>query len=161
MLRYNYNNASGLPARQFGTNFGLSRYFYGRSDLHGYTIGEGFTSNLAGIPNGHLAPSSFILPINTGGISSYRELKITISAGLLVGTAGLMNANATISTTTGGEMFATLAMVGAVLPTLELTADQVATAVWTSNSATYVTDGTMGKQLNSTKTNSDLIPATV
>jgi hypothetical protein len=162
MLRYNYNNASGLPARQFGTNFGLSRYFYGRSDLHGFTVGEGFTDNLAGIPNGHLAPSSFILPINTGSISSYRELNITTSTSLLLGTPGLMvGAVSGMAFSTGGTANGNAFMVGAVLPTLDLTAEQVATAVWTANSASYTTNGIMGKQLNATKTNSDLIPATV
>lgn len=161
MLRYNYYNGSGFPARQFGTNYGLSRYFYGRSDLHGYTVGEGFVDHKSGIPNGHQDPSSWILPMSTGGISSYRELNISFSAGLVRGTPGPMNANTSITFTTGATVSALGVMVGAVLPSVTLTPQNLAEAVWTANSVPYTAANTMGKQLNATKTNSDLIPATV
>jgi hypothetical protein len=52
-------------------------------------------------------------------------------------------------------------MEGSVTPFTELSPQNLAAAVWNSLATDYIQEGTMGKQLTSAKTNSDLIPAIV
>jgi hypothetical protein len=59
-------------------------------------VGQGIPSKLAGIPSGHLAPSSWVLPYKPGAMSSFTNLVVTVTPGTLNLAAGV---NITGSTT--------------------------------------------------------------
>lgn len=161
MLRYNFNNASALCARQRGASYGLSRYLFTRTELRNITSGEGIPSQKVGIPNGHLDPSSWSLPISPGNISAYEDLVVTVTTSLARSTPGLMTGNITITHSVAATPSAIGNMIGTVTPFTELSPKNLADAVWNATSSDYVTNGTMGKQVNATKTNADLIPGTI
>jgi hypothetical protein len=159
MLRYNYSTTSGLCARLWGTTLGLQRYFYSRSELRNYTASEGFETNNAGIPNGHLDPSSWILPQSPGGISAYEELRSTFTLSLAPGFKEEISGNASFSVTASATLIGIGVLAGNITPFTELSPQNLADAVWQATASEYINNDTMGKQLNSVKTNSDLIPA--
>ena len=159
MLRYNYNTTTGLCARQWGTTLGLQRYFYSRTELRNFTASEGFENNKAGIPNGHLDPSSWILPQSDGSISAYENVRSLVTLSLARGTPAEGSGNTSITMSTSGTLIGIGLISGAVTPFTELSPKNLADAVWQATSSEYINVGTMGKQLNSIKTNSDLIPA--
>ena len=80
MLKRVGTNLSTLPLRHLGGGAipGLRNNFT-RTERYNYTIGDGVTSKLAGLPNGHLTPSSWILPYRPGGISSSKEARIVFN----------------------------------------------------------------------------------
>lgn len=159
MLRYNFNNASALCARQWGSSYGLSRYFYSRTELRNYTASEGFENNKAGIPNGHLEPSSWILPQSTGSIAAYEELRSTVTLSLAPGVLQSIQGNVTSTGSLTATIKGIAVLVGSVTPFTELSPRNLADAVWNSESSQYTADGTMGKNANAVKTNTGLIPA--
>lgn len=161
MLRYNFNNSSSLCARQFGSSFAGSRYLFSRTELRNFVNGEGVSNRKAGIPNGHLDPSSWLLPQEPGGMSSYRELQFAFSTSLLVGTEGPMTGNVSFSFSHTASLNAVGYITGGVTPFTELSPKTLADAVWNAQKGDYIQTNSMGKTLVSTKTNSDLIPALV
>lgn len=75
MLKQNGTLHAQYPFRMMGGGtISGSRYMFGRSDRLNQYTGEGITDNLASVPNGHLAPSAWILPLNPGGMSTYGEV---------------------------------------------------------------------------------------
>jgi len=164
MLRYNYNTTSGLCARQWGTTLGLQRYFYSRSELRNYTASEGFENNKAGIPNGHLDPSSWILPQCPGGISAYENLRSTVELSLVPPeppTVEEIVGSTSFSITASALLSGLGQLSGSISPFTELSPKNLADAVWNAESSDYSLNGTMGKNANDVKTNTGLIPATV
>jgi hypothetical protein len=69
---------------------------WSRGDRMNQSVGEGIPSKLAGIPSGHLAPSSWVLPYKPGAMSSFTQCVVTVTPGLLNLAAGV---NITGSTT--------------------------------------------------------------
>jgi len=162
MLRYNFNNASGLCARQWGTTIGLQRYFYSRSELRNYTASEGFENNIAGIPNGHSDPSAWILPQSTGSIAAYELTRTSTVLSLQVSDLEpLGNASTSFSFTAVATIKGIAVLEGNISPFTELSPKNLADAVWNAESNQYDTAGTMGKNANEVKTNAGLIPALV
>lgn len=53
------------------------------------SVGEGIPSKLAGIPSGHLAPSSWVLPYKPGAMSSFTQCVVTVTPGALNLAAGV------------------------------------------------------------------------
>jgi hypothetical protein len=159
MLRYNFNNASGLCARLWGTSFGLQRYFYSRSELRNYTASEGFENNKAGIPNAHTIPSSWILPQSDGSIGAYENLRANMTLSLQPGTLQQIQGNTIFSFTSNSVIRGIAVLVGNITPFTELSPQNLADAVWNAESNQYVTNNTMGKNANEVKTNAGLIPA--
>jgi hypothetical protein len=53
------------------------------------SVGRGIPSKLAGIPSGHLAPSSWVLPYKPGAMSSFTNLVVTVTPGTLNLAAGV------------------------------------------------------------------------
>lgn len=150
MLRYNYNTSSGLCARQWGTTFGTQRYFYSRSELRNYTASEGFESNIAGIPNGHSHPSSWILPQSDGSIAAYENLRSTVSLSLVppLPPNVVEITGSTISTASSSAVILGIAALsGAVTPFTELSPKNLADAVWSAEKSEYTQANTMGKTL--------------
>lgn len=158
MLRYNFNNASGLAARQIGSSYGLSRYFFSRTETRNFDTANS-TAEKTAFPNGVSHPTAWKLPLTSGGIASYTEMTITFSASLVRG----IPANGTASTSIAFSATATIKgiaqMSGAVTPFTELSPKNLADAVWNAATSDYTIAGSTGKFLYSTKTNSDLIPA--
>jgi hypothetical protein len=161
MLRNNFNNASGLCARQWGTSYGLNRSFYSRSELRNYAAGEGFDNNKAGIPNGHTNPSSWILPQSTGGIAAYQDLNIVVETSLAPGTAAEISGNVEVTITASGTIKGIALLEGSITPFTELSPQNLANAVWNADSTLYTVNNTMGKNANEVKSNTILIPASV
>jgi hypothetical protein len=161
MLRYNYSTTTGLCARQWGTTLGLQRYFYSRSELRNLSASEGFENNKVGIPNGHLDPSSWVLPQSPGSVSAYEVIRSSFSLSLAKGTPAEGNGNSTFAISSSGTLSGVAFISGAVTPFTELSPKNLADAVWTAESSQYTATGTMGKNANDVKTNSGLIPATV
>lgn len=88
-LKQNTTLLAQLPLRQIGGSPGTSRAMWGRSDRMNQSVGEGITSKLAGIPSGHLAPSSWVLPYKPGAMSSFTQCVVTLAPGLLNLAAGV------------------------------------------------------------------------
>lgn len=159
MLRYNFNNASGLAARQWGASYGLQRYFYSRSELRNISASEGIDNNKAGIPNGHDDPSSWLLPQSSGSISSYEDLRIAVSAALVRGTPAQISGNTSISFSASADIKGIAVLSGSVTPFTELSPKNLADAVWNAESSQYTTANTMGNNANDVKNKAGLIPA--
>jgi hypothetical protein len=70
-LKQNTTILCQLPLRQRGGDPGTLRSMWGRTDLRNQSVGEGITSELAGIPYGHLSPSSWNLPYQGGAMSAF------------------------------------------------------------------------------------------
>jgi hypothetical protein len=95
-LKTNTTLLAQLPLRQIGGSPGTFRSMWGRGDRMNQSVGEGIPSKLAGIPSGHLAPSSWVLPYKPGAMSSFTNLVVTVTPGTLNLAAGV---NITGSTT--------------------------------------------------------------
>lgn len=87
-LKQNTALLGQLPIRLIGGSPGTFRALWGRSSLRNSTVGEGITSQLAGIPSGHLAPSSWNLPYKPGAMSAFTYTGATFTAGPLTMAAG-------------------------------------------------------------------------
>jgi hypothetical protein len=59
-----------------------------RGDRMNQSVGQGIPSKLAGIPSGHLAPSSWVLPYKPGAMSSFTQCVVTVTPGALNLAAG-------------------------------------------------------------------------
>jgi hypothetical protein len=95
-LKTNTTLLAQLPLRQIGGSPGTFRSMWGRGDRMNQSVGQGIPSKLAGIPSGHLAPSSWVLPYKPGAMSSFTNLVVTVTPGTLNLAAGV---NITGSTT--------------------------------------------------------------
>ena len=83
-LLCNGSSLSMLPIRQIGGGVHADLSMWNRSERRNSSTAF---SPLAGIPYGHLAPSSWLLPVKPGGMSSSRfaEAKVSASASGVMG----------------------------------------------------------------------------
>jgi hypothetical protein len=88
-LKTNTTLLAQLPLRQIGGSPGTFRSMWGRGDRMNQSVGQGIPSKLAGIPSGHLAPSSWVLPYKPGAMSSFTQCVVTVTPGLLNLAAGV------------------------------------------------------------------------
>ena len=87
-LKQNTTLLAQLPLRQIGGDPGTLRSMWGRGDRMNQSVGEGITSKLAGIPSGHLAPSSCVLPYKPGAMSAFTFVGATVDVNPLAVSAG-------------------------------------------------------------------------
>ena len=87
-LKQNTTLLAQMPLRHLGGAVGTLRPMWGRTDLRNQSVGQGIPSKLAGIPSGHLAPSSWTLPYKPGAMSSFTNLVVTLTPGTLNLAAG-------------------------------------------------------------------------
>lgn len=87
-LKQNTTLLAQMPLRHRGGAVGTLRPMWGRTDLRNQSVGQGIPSKLAGIPSGHLAPSSWTLPYKPGAMSSFTNLVVTLTPGTLNLAAG-------------------------------------------------------------------------
>ena len=87
-LKQNTTILAQLPLRLRGGDPGTLRSMWGRTDLRNQSVGEGISSELAGIPYGHLGPSSWVLPYQAGAMSAFTYAGATFSLGTLNVAAG-------------------------------------------------------------------------
>jgi len=80
-LKQNTTILAQLPLRQFGGSPAGIRSMWDRTDLRNSTVGQGIDTELAGIPSGHYAPSSWNLPYQAGQISNFTYVGATVTAG--------------------------------------------------------------------------------
>jgi hypothetical protein len=95
-LKTNTTLLAQLPLRLIGGSPGTFRSMWRRGDRMNQSVGQGIPSKLAGVPSGHLAPSSWVLPYKPGAMSSFTNLVVTVTPGTLNLAAGV---NITGSTT--------------------------------------------------------------
>jgi hypothetical protein len=88
-LKTNTTLLAQLPLRQIGGSPGTFRSMWRRGDRMNQSVGQGIPSKLAGIPSGHLAPSSWVLPYKPGAMSSFTNLVVTVTPGTLNLAAGV------------------------------------------------------------------------
>ena len=70
-LKQNTTILCQLPLRQRGGDPGTLRSMWGHTDLRNQSVGQGISSELAGIPYGHLGPSAWVLPYQSGAMSAF------------------------------------------------------------------------------------------
>ena len=88
-LKQNTSLLAQLPMRLLGGDPGTLRPFWGRTDLRNQSVGQGISSELAGIPYGHLAPSSWVLPYQGGAMSAFTYVGATFTVNNLNLAAGV------------------------------------------------------------------------
>jgi hypothetical protein len=88
-LKQNTTLLAQLPLRQIGGSPGTFRAMWSRGDRLNQSVGQGISSKLAGIPSGHLAPSSWVLPYKPGAMSSFTQCVVTLTPGTLNLAAGI------------------------------------------------------------------------
>lgn len=88
MLKQNQTINAQYPYRLIGGVFAAERSMFGRGDRLNQTAGLGIDDQKAAVPNGHLAPSAWILPYKPGGMSAYVGTNVTFTMGALVLAAG-------------------------------------------------------------------------
>jgi hypothetical protein len=99
-LKQNTTLLAQLPLRQIGGSPGTFRSMWSRGDRMNQSVGQGIPSKLAGIPSGHLAPSSWVLPYKPGAMSSFTNLVVTVTPGTLNLAAGVnINGSTTVTIT--------------------------------------------------------------
>ena len=87
-LKQNTALLGQLPIRLIGGSPGTFRALWGGSSLRNATVGQGITSQLAGIPSGHLAPSSWNLPNKPGAMSAFTSCVVSTTLDALNLAAG-------------------------------------------------------------------------
>lgn len=88
------------PVRLIGGDPGTLRSMWGRGERMNQSVGQGITSKLAGIPSGHLAPSSWVLPYKPGAMSAFTQCVVTLTPGPLNLAAGVNLTGSTAVTIT-------------------------------------------------------------
>lgn len=102
-LKQNTTINAQSPLRQLGGGaISGSRSMWGRTDLRNSTVGQGIETELAGIPAGHYAPSSWNIPYRAGQISAFTFTGATVTPNPLNMSAGVnAQGDATFSFTVG------------------------------------------------------------
>lgn len=88
MLRHNCSILSALPLRYIGGDPGTLSTMWRRGDRINQHAGQGIDDKTAGVPNGHLAPSSWVLPMKAGGMSAYVGTSTSLQLADLLMAAG-------------------------------------------------------------------------
>lgn len=147
-LKQNTTLLAQLPLRQIGGSPGTFRSMWGRGDRMNQSLGEGIPSKLAGIPYGHLWPSSWVLPYKPGAMSSFTQCVVTVTPGTLNLAAGVnLNGSTDVTVTVdpaAGQLI--VSAVGSTSITFNLSA-QLAGALSAVGSTTVtftVNNATLG-----------------
>ena len=99
-LKQNTALLAQLPLRQIGGSPGTFRSMWSRGDRMNQSVGDGIPSKLAGIPYGHLGPSSWVLPYQPGAMSSFTQCVVTVTPDALNLAAGVnINGSTTVTVT--------------------------------------------------------------
>lgn len=101
-LKQNTVLLAQLPLRLRGGDPGTLRPMWGRTDLRNQTVGQGISTELAGIPSGHLSPSAWVLPYKSGAMSAFTYKGITFTVDPLNVAAGINITGPTTITFTVG-----------------------------------------------------------
>lgn len=92
------------PLRQLGGGVHADITMFGRGDQR--NIYSGITDKKSGIPNGHVAPSSWLLPLKPGGMSSvnYAIASITATGSALMGVTSPASSSITFTVDGTGSL---------------------------------------------------------
>jgi hypothetical protein len=147
-LKTNTTLLAQLPLRLIGGSPGTFRSMWRRGDRMNQSVGQGIPSKLAGVPSGHLAPSSWVLPYKPGAMSSFTNLVVTVTPGLLNLAAGVnISGDSTVTITVNpadGQLI--VSAVGSTSITFNLAAN-LAGALSASGSTSFsftVNNATLG-----------------
>lgn len=123
-LKQNTTLLAQLPLRQIGGSPGTFRSMWSRGDRMNQSVGQGISSKTAGIPYGHLGPSSWVLPYQPGAMSSFTQCVVTVTPGTLNLAAGINLSGSTDVTVTvdpaAGQLI--VSAVGSTSITFDLSA---------------------------------------
>ena len=122
-LKQNTTLLAQSPLRLFGGTPAQIRSMWGRTDLRNSTVGEGISTELAGIPGGHYSPSSWNLPYQAGQVSAFTYVGATVNAGPLNVASGVNLGGTTTFTFTVGpsQLQLIVSAVGSTSITFTLT----------------------------------------
>jgi hypothetical protein len=147
-LKTNTTLLAQLPLRLIGGSPGTFRSMWRRGDRMNQSVGQGIPSKLAGVPSGHLAPSSWVLPYKPGAMSSFTNLVVTVTPGTLNLAAGVnISGDSTVTITVNpadGQLI--VSAVGSTSITFNLAAN-LAGALSASGSTSFsftVNNATLG-----------------
>jgi hypothetical protein len=147
-LRFNSSFLSQNPIRYIGGSPGNLRQMWGRTELRNTTCGEGISDKTAGIPYGHLAPSSWCLPFKAGAMSSFTNCVFRFTPGDLTLAAGRNLSAATTVTVTVSDALLELIVsaVGSTSITFTLTGTALiaANAIGNTSFSFTVNNATLG-----------------
>ena len=138
-LKQNTILLAQLPLRYRGGDPGTLRSMWGRTDLRNQTVGEGISSELPGIPYGHLAPSSWGLPYRGGAMSAYTYRGATFTLGALNVAAGVNAEGAATLTFTAGPSQLDLIVSAIGSSTVTFTASATALVALNASGSSTVT----------------------
>ena len=132
MLKQNGTILAQYPFRLTGGGIVAgSRAMWGRSELKNMYVSEGITDKKAAIPNGHLAPSAWLLPQEPGGMASHNEAVATLTA-IATASQGInIIGSASMSITASGTGAAIAAAEGAAA--MSMTASGTPTGVFNAS----------------------------
>jgi hypothetical protein len=104
-LLRNGSSLAMLPIRQIGGGVHADLSMWNRSERRNSSTAF---SPLAGIPYGHLAPSSWLLPVKPGGMSSSRfaEVKVSASASGVMGMPASGSASFSVGASAEAQLIA-------------------------------------------------------
>lgn len=166
MLKQNTTLAAQYPYRlRGGGGAAQMRSMQGRTERTNQYASEGIGSTRAAVPNGHLAPSAWLLPQVAGGLSSRNEavgLLTTAGAGsagrnlvanslLVLTTAGnaaavaSLSGSASLVITASGTIVAPLSMVGSATLSLVASGSMGGIASITGSATALVTTSIITK----------------
>ena len=138
-LKQNTILLAQLPLRYRGGDPGTLRSMWGRTDLRNQTVGEGISSELPGIPYGHLAPSSWLLPYQGGAMSAFTYEGAAFAVGALNVAAGVNAEGAATLTFTAGPSQLDLIVSAIGSSTITFTASGTALVALNASGSTSVT----------------------
>ena len=140
-LKQNTTLLAQMPLRHLGGAVSTLRPMWGRTDLRNQSVGQGIPSKLAGIPSGHLAPSSWVLPYKPGAMSSFTNLMVTVTPGTLNLAAGVnISGDSTVTITVNpadGQLI--VSAVGSTSITFNLAANLAGALLAAGNTAVTFT----------------------
>lgn len=151
-LKINATLLTAQPQRYLSCTAGQLRPHWDKTDLRNQSVGEGISSQLAGIPYGHLHPSSWLLPTKPGAMSSFTSCQITITPGSLNLAAGRNITGSTSITITvnNTQLQLIVSGSGSATITFALSANLAAalSATGTSQITFTVNNATLGAIIN-------------
>lgn len=108
------SNLKTLPLRHLGGGaISALRVSYTGTERYNISIGYGIDNKLSGLPRGHLAPSSWILPYKSGDMSSSKEARIVfLTSSLNVAEGVNLSGTAPIQFTVDGNASSVASLIG-------------------------------------------------
>ncbi len=144
MLKANGRLFSLLPLRHIGGDPAGVRTCWGRSEIVNAYVGEGGIYDLSGVPSGHLAPSSWLLPLKAGGMSAFTFVGATFTAAAAITEGRNIDAADTATFTGTADLTLAVFVTGSTTVTFNTSATLAGSVdAVAATTATFTPAGTM------------------